>query len=88
MDSRIMLTKSSYIMLWQARIHIHFVVLMEPQSSENCTFFVLASGHKYNKMNVNPHTKVSMHARDQMMEKSKPYFFSITYEETIVVKRQ
>ena len=32
----------------------------------NCAFFVLASGHKYNKMfHEYPHTKVSMHARDQ-----------------------
>ena len=44
----------------------YFVVLMEPQSSENCGFFVLASGHEYNKMlHEYPHTKVSMHARDQ-----------------------
>ena len=27
-----------YIMLWHAGIHTHFVVLMEPQSSENCAF--------------------------------------------------
>ena len=56
------------IMLWHTVIHIHFVVLMEPQSSENCAFFVLASGHKYmyNKMlHEYSHTKVSMHARDQ-----------------------
>ena len=32
-----------------------------------CAFFVLASGHKYNKIRTGkyPHTKVSMHARDQ-----------------------
>ena len=34
-------------MLWHVGIHIHFV---EPQSLENCAFFVLASGHKYNNM--------------------------------------
>ena len=49
----------------QGLIHIHFVVLMEPQSSENCAFSVLASGHKYNVIHQYPHTKVSMHARDQ-----------------------
>ena len=55
-------------MLWHAGIHIHFVVLMELQSSENChrAFFVLANGHKYNKMfHEYRHTKVSLHARDQ-----------------------
>ena len=53
-------------MLWDAGILIHFVVLITPQSSENCAFFVLASGHKYNKMlHEYSHTKVSMHARDQ-----------------------
>ena len=40
MDSRIMLVKSSYYALAPADI-IHLV--MEPQSSENCAFFVLAS---------------------------------------------
>ena len=44
---------------------IHFVVIMEPQSSENCAFFVLASVRKYNKIHEYPHTKVSMHSRDQ-----------------------
>ena len=47
MDSRIMLVKSSYYALAPGLgIYIHFVVLMEPQSSENCaffSFFVLAS---------------------------------------------
>ena len=40
---------------------------MEPQSAENCAFFLRASGHKYNKIHVHeyPHTKVSVHARDQ-----------------------
>ena len=52
-------------MHWHAGIHIHFVVLMEPQSSENDAFSVLASGHKYDKTHEYPHTKVSMHARDQ-----------------------
>ena len=40
MDSRIMLAKS-IIMLWPAGIHTHFVVLVEPQSSENCAFSYL-----------------------------------------------
>ena len=43
-------SQKPHIMLWHAGIHIHFVVLVEPQSSENCAFFVLASGHKYNKI--------------------------------------
>ena len=53
-------------MLSHAQIHIHFVVLMEPQRSENCAFIVLAIGHKYNKMlQEYRHTKVFLHARDQ-----------------------
>ena len=46
-------------------------VLMEPQSSENCAFFVLASGqwpYMHNKVHVHeyPHIiKVSMHVRGQ-----------------------
>ena len=28
------------IMLWHTGIRIHFVVLMEPQSLENCAFYV------------------------------------------------
>ena len=62
--ARIMLAKSSYMSYTLARgILIHFVVLMEPQNSEICAFFVLASGHtctcKYNKIHEYPHTKVS-----------------------------
>ena len=36
--------QNPHIMLPHAGILIHFVVRMEPQSSENCAFFVLASG--------------------------------------------
>ena len=43
-------TQNPRTMLWHTGIHIHFVVLMEPQSSGNCAFFVLTSGHKYNKI--------------------------------------
>ena len=57
------------IMLWHLGIQIVFVVLMEPQSSENCAFFVFASGQKYNNNNnimlhEYPYTKVSQHASD------------------------
>ena len=66
-------------MLWHAGIHIHFVVLMEPQSSENCAFFVLASGHKYNKIHEYPHTKVSMAPciLEINMEKRKHYRYCL-----------
>ena len=33
-------SQNPHIMLWHAGIRIHFVVLMEPQSLENCAFFV------------------------------------------------
>ena len=72
-------SQNSHIMLCHVGIHtgIHFVVhvLVEPQSSGTCAFFVLASGHKYNKIHEYPHTKVSIHARDQMIEKRKHHFF-------------
>ena len=69
-------------MLWDAGIHIHFVVLMqvmEPQSSENCAFFVLASGHKCNNMlHEYSHIKVSMHASLEInIEKIKHYLWLI-----------
>ena len=41
MDSRIMLAKSSYYALARRDTYTHFVVLMEPQSSENCAFSYL-----------------------------------------------
>ena len=43
-------SQNPHIMLWHAGIHIHFVVLMDPQCSGNCAFFVFASGHKCNKI--------------------------------------
>ena len=58
MDSRSMLAKSSLLCFGTRGYYIHFVVLMEPQSSENCAFFVLASGHKYNNNYV---TRVSLY---------------------------
>ena len=75
-------------MLWHAGIHIHFGVLMEPQSLENCAFFVhvIASGHKYNKIHEYPHTKVSMHARDQQ-RKEKTLHLLFTTSTTSFVKR-
>ena len=56
-DSRIMLVNSSYYALAPGDI---FVVLMEPQSSENCAFSYLqvASGPKYNKIHEYPHINV------------------------------
>ena len=36
-------SQNPHIILWHAGIYIHFVVLMEPHSSGNCAFFVLAS---------------------------------------------
>ena len=61
-------------MLWHPGINIHFVVLIEPQSSEICAFFrtcklqVAISTRKYNvhvHVHEYPHTKVFMHVRDQ-----------------------
>ena len=64
MDSRIMLAKSSYYALERGDTY-SFCCAYGASKFGNCAFFVLASGHNYNKIHEYPHTKVSMHTRDQ-----------------------
>ena len=72
-------SQNPHITLWHAGIRIHFVVLMEPQSLENCPFFVhvLASGHNSHKIHEYPHTKVSMHARVKQRKRKHCIFYSL-----------
>ena len=73
MDSRIMLAKSSYYALARGDTY-SFCCAYGASNFGNCAFFVLASGHEYNKYMSIPLPRCPC-MLEINMEKRKHYFF-------------